>query len=201
MDNNKSSNYLKHTSSKGIRKKLIDNFNRSYMVCFKSLCSSETKNVLDIGCGEGFTLKMIYDDHGSLELTGCDISKSATAHAKTLVPTAEIFINSGYDIRLEDKSFDIVMCSEVLEHVDAPEKMLAEIKRVCRKNVLLSVPHEPYFMLGNMLSGKNIKAFGNDPEHIQHFSITKFKKLCNEYFTEIETRRVFPWIIYTGIVR
>jgi len=196
-----SSNYKKHTASKGIRRKLINNFNRNFLSYINIIYDACINNVLDIGCGEGFMLKLIHERYESLELTGCDVRESALNHAKIIVPSAYFFQNDEYQIKLDDKSFDLVICTEVLEHLKEPDKMIQEIQRVCRKFVILTVPHEPFFRLGNLVSGKYLNTFGNHHEHIQHFNIKSFKKKCNNYFDEIKCSGIFPWVIYMGGLR
>lgn len=55
-----------------------------------------------------------------------------------------------------DHSFDIVICTEVLEHLEKPGAALKELKRVAKKFILITVPHEPWFCLGNLLVLKNV---------------------------------------------
>jgi len=50
-----------------------------------------------------------------------------------------------------DRSFDIVLCSQVLEHVADPVRAIAELKRVAKKKLIISVPNEPYFTLARFL--------------------------------------------------
>jgi len=191
-----SSNLLKHTESRGLRKKLIDNFNDRFIGMV-----GDGATLLDVGCGEGFTLKLVSEKNPNIQLAGCDISQAAIELAKQQVPKANLLVNNGYRIDFLDKSFETVICSEVLEHVPEPEQMLAEISRLCNGEVLFSVPHEPWFLLGNLASGKYLKTFGNHPEHIQHFTKAKFRRLCNKYFEEIECTTNFPWIIYRGRIK
>ena len=201
FDNEISSNYKKHTTSKGLRKHLIDHFNCTLLSYINKICKDNVYSLLDIGCGEGFILKLIVEQQDKIALFGCDINELALLHAKTFVPSATFFQNDEYFTKLEDNSFDCIICTEVLEHIKEPEKMLKKIQEISRKYVILSVPHEPFFRLGNLLSGKYINTLGNHPEHLQHFGISKFRTICNKYFNEIDCKDVFPWIIYVGTIK
>ena len=196
---NGSSNYEKHTQAKGLRKKLIDRFNLAFTETINPYIS-ETSNILDVGCGEGFMLKLIHENHPKSKLIGCDLSPKAIEKAKIILPNFDFYVSDGYCIDFPDKTFDVVVCTEVLEHVYEPAKMLAEIKRLSQRYVLLTVPHEPFFRLGNLISGKYLSTLGNHPEHVKQFGKSKFRSLCNEYFEEIRCASVFPWLMYVGRV-
>ena len=51
-----------------------------------------------------------------------------------------------------------------------PSSALKEIARVASKYLIVLVPSEPFFMLGNLMRGKNILQCGNDQDHINHWN-------------------------------
>jgi ubiquinone/menaquinone biosynthesis C-methylase UbiE len=104
-------------------------------------------------------------------------------------------VGSIYDIPFKDRSFDLVICNEVLEHVDDPGKALSELERVTKKYCLISVPHEPWFMMANFLRGKNWSRWGNDIEHIQHWSRRGIRTLVGRYFDVLVVKNPFPWTL------
>jgi SAM-dependent methyltransferase len=71
-----------------------------------------------------------------------------------------------YDLSFLGRDFDVVVCAEVMEHLDDPAAALEQIIERRPSWVILSVPHEPWFCLSNFARGKNITRFGNDPEHV-----------------------------------
>ena len=90
----------------------------------------------------------------------------------------------------------MVICTEVLEHLENPELALMELKRVSKKYILLSVPNEPFFMLANLLRGKNISRWGNDIEHINHWSFWSFQSFIKSKGVNIAKKFFpFPWTI------
>jgi len=51
------------------------------------------------------------------------------------------------NLSFKDNTFDVVLCQEVLEHVQDPVKAIKELKRVCKRRLIITVPNEPYFTL------------------------------------------------------
>jgi len=79
----------------------------------------------------------------------------------------------------------MVLCTEVLEHLENPEKGLKELIRVSSKYILLSVPNEPFFMLENLVRLKNVSRLGNDIEHINHWTFFGFRKFLKKHNVKI----------------
>jgi len=50
----------------------------------------------------------------------------------------------------KNKKFDIVLCTEVLEHVDDPVNLIKKIKKLSNRFILISVPNEPFFSLARL---------------------------------------------------
>lgn len=190
------SNFLKHTSKNPIQKFLITNFYKTFIKLAKSV---NPTSILDVGCGEGFSLNKLNENNIGEKLEGVDYSKEAISIGKKLFPNLSLKQDSIYNLPYKDNTFDIVLSTEVLEHLENPKKALREILRVSKKYILVSVPNEPFFMMGNFLRGKNVMQFGNDPEHIQHWTIFSFLKLIKKHGVRIKTVRFpFPWIIILG---
>jgi SAM-dependent methyltransferase len=93
------------------------------------------------------------------------------------------------------RSADVVTCLEVLEHLDAPERAVAELARISREHCVVSVPWEPFFRLGNLCRGRNVGRLGNNPEHIQQFRPSTLNLLLLDQFEEVVIRPCFPWVI------
>ncbi len=106
----------------------------------------ETHRVLDLGCGAGHILERINQG----QLTGIDLSKTQIERAKhRLRPGIELIKAPGEHIPFEDKHFDRILCSEVLEHVLEPEVVLKEMDRVLKDDgvISLSIPNENLIIL------------------------------------------------------
>jgi 2-polyprenyl-3-methyl-5-hydroxy-6-metoxy-1,4-benzoquinol methylase len=97
--------------------------------------------------------------------------------------------------RLEfgDDEFDLAAATEVLEHVPDPEAIVAEMARVARRHLLVSVPREPLWRALNMARGAYLREFGNTPGHLNHWSRRSFEALLGRYGQVQEARSPFPW--------
>lgn len=96
--------------------------------------------------------------------------------------------------KYRDNEFDLVICCEVLEHVNNFEQALKELKRISKKYILISVPNEPIWRMLNMVRGKYWKALGNTPGHINHWGVISFGKLVkSEKLLILGKKYPFPW--------
>ncbi len=151
-------------------------------------------SLLEAGCGEGFVISGI---DVPLRI-GVDINFEALRWAKGHWKNVLFMGGNIYNLPFEDSSFDVVMSLEVLEHLHEPGRALSELKRVAKKGVIVSVPHEPFFRIGSFLRGKYISTLGNHPEHIQQFTPARLSKLFSEQFDRFRILKSFPWLIGTG---
>lgn len=187
-------NYRKHTTKNPVQKFLIGNFEKILANEVKKLNIS---SILDAGCGEGFTLENLRAGSIGKTYEGIDFLKTAIDLGHKIHPQITLKQASIYKLPYKDNSFDLVLSTEVLEHLEDPKIALKEIFRVSKKYVLLSVPNEPIFMGSNFLRGKNWSRFGNDIEHINHWTIWSFEKFVKKNagvpIKILKRRYPFPW--------
>lgn len=106
------------------------------------------KNILEIGCGRGFYLNSINKIKPKTKLTGIDLNQKYLDKAKKFVNNKLVKIIKGDATKLSfsKNTFDGIIASEVLEHIDNDTKVLEEISRVLTTNgiVMISVPNQNY---------------------------------------------------------
>ena len=100
------------------------------------------QSVIDVGSGEGFLLAEIRKKYPSATITGFDISKKRLLQTKQHVPTALLARGDVLKLPFQDNSFDVVVCSELLEHIDAYQAVAEELFRIAKKQIIITVPYE-----------------------------------------------------------
>jgi len=192
--NMQSSNAKNHTTKNPVRKYFIENFLSSLN---KDILGLKPTRILDLGCGEGFVIKNLKKAMPETKFTGVDISSEAIEVAKKEIPEGKFYnldiSNLGMQNSPLEGSYDMVMCLEVLEHIPEYDKAIKNIKKIEAEYFIFSVPNEPFFRLGNLMSLKNVKLLGNDPEHVNNWTFLSFKKLMRKHFEVISCSYPFPW--------
>ncbi len=163
----------------------------------------EPESVLEVGCGEGFLLRILQglDSRGlSPEITGLDVRPEAVAFAdRTLLGRPNLLAGSCYALPFPDDAFDLVVCSQVLEHLSDPERALGELRRVARRAVLVSVPREPVFRtLAALLTMLRI---GGTPGHVNFWGRKDFHAMLARQLTAVETATSTVYRLGVGWVR
>jgi ubiquinone/menaquinone biosynthesis C-methylase UbiE len=167
---------------------------------FKSLAKviqgGHYKSVLDVGCGEGVPLLNILSDLQSTNcINGVDFDEIKLLMIKNNIPQGNFVKGNIYNLPYKSKTFDLIFCLEVLEHLSYPKKALEEIKRVSSQDILFSVPDEPLWSFLNVVCLKYIRNFFNTPGHCQKWSSRNFQKLVKKYFKIKLVKKVIPWTV------
>jgi 2-polyprenyl-3-methyl-5-hydroxy-6-metoxy-1,4-benzoquinol methylase len=152
-------------------------------------------SVLDVGCGEGVLTVEWAERLGDGRVVGIDLDdpKLRAEWAKRERPNLEFRAEEATRLSFADDEFDLAAAIEVLEHVPEPEATLAEMARVARGHLLVSVPREPLWRGLNMARGAYWRELGNTPGHVNHWSKRGFVSLLSRYGAVEEARSPFPW--------
>lgn len=192
--NNATTNFEKHQSTNIVQRWLIRRFTDRLVACVRS-CGA-VRSILDAGCGEGFTLDALEQAGVKAKLSGIDAVQDALDLGHKQFPTLDLRRGDIYALVQAANSVDVVLCTEVLEHLEEPKAALKELVRVSREYLILSVPHEPWFMLANFLRGKYVSRWGNHPEHINHWTREAFIQLLRDAGLDIvRVENPFPWTL------
>ena len=101
------------------------------------------KTVLDVGCAEGvvtLSVARIKSFCVGLDFVKVSLMRLRRTATRKMCSNVDVILSDAHYLPIRNKSFDIVFCSEVLEHVLKPEEVLNELKRVANLYVVLSVP-------------------------------------------------------------
>lgn len=186
----------KYRAKNPVKRRLISRFVDKVTELFHE--GGAPRSVLEIGVGEGFLSGHLSGIHPSTKFTGVDIQESDLQLLRAKFPQIEAHQGSIYDLSGLPGGYDLIICAEVLEHLDRPGDALDQIVELRPERVLLTVPHEPWFMLSNLAMGKNVRRFGNDIEHCNHFTVPSFRKLLSTRFDLTTVTTSYPWILATG---
>ena len=179
----------KYSSHNPVVRKLIARMLRE----LRGATGSTSDTWVDVGIGEGLALEAMQARAGLL--VGVEYRRDKLAMALQRLPTASGIRADAGMLPFTDHSVDVVTCLEVLEHLEAPERAVGELARICRGRCVVSVPWEPFFRLGNLCRGKDVRRWGNNPEHVQHFRPSTLRLLLQRSFGEANVYPCFPWII------
>jgi ubiquinone/menaquinone biosynthesis C-methylase UbiE len=106
-----------------------------------------TTTFADIGCAEGFYLRYITSAWDNVFCVGVDIARNYIKKAKSKVekPKSDFVVCALENLPFREDCFEVVLCSEVLEHVPNYRKALSELHKVARKGLVISFPGHSYF--------------------------------------------------------
>jgi hypothetical protein len=114
-------------------------------------------DVLDAGCAQPFLLREILARH-AVEGFGCDLSDQVIEANRTVLPGCQFH---PLDLTAETwpagRRFDLVICSEVLEHLADWPAAVANLVQMTRKHLLITVPGGP------------LRTMDRTVGHLQHF--------------------------------
>jgi ubiquinone/menaquinone biosynthesis C-methylase UbiE len=91
-------------------------------------------SALDIGCGTGELLARL-PEWGKIRLAGLDIAPNMVAAAREkLGPGPDLRVGDAESLPWESASFDLVLCTNSFHHYPDPDRSLAEMRRVLKRN-------------------------------------------------------------------
>jgi len=85
------------------------------------------QRVLDIGCGEGATLRHLDEPEGA---TGLDLFEDKIAFARRTLPRCRFVAGSAYELPFDDAAFDHLLVRDLIHHLDEPYRFMIECARV-----------------------------------------------------------------------
>lgn len=145
---------------------------------------AEGRQVLDAGCGTGYGLRIL-EDAGASRVVGVDVSDEAVQHASKVAvgDNVDVFQADLRELPFSDGEFDLVVCFEVIEHVEDREAILDELSRVAGTDGILciSTPNRRVYPPGN-------------PHHLHEYEPEEFEAALGERFANVSLYRQTAWL-------
>lgn len=154
-------------------------------------------DVFEAGCGEGLLSLQLSARITGLRIRGTDFSEQVIALARQNAAARklalEFTVADIYSLTPSQHGADLVLCCEVLEHLERPEEALRILSRLAKQYLVLSVPNEPLWRVLNMARGKYLGDFGNTPGHLNHWSPRAFREFLEQELVVEEMHNPTPW--------
>ncbi|MFN7974907.1 MAG: class I SAM-dependent methyltransferase [Acidobacteriota bacterium] len=145
------------------------------------------KRVVELGCRFGSLLELVKEGN---EIHGTDIDRNAMRVCEERLGIRPIPANLNETLPFEDSHFDVVILSEVLEHLPYPAITLSEVARILRPSgrIVGSVPNGTRLRnrLRFMLEGR----VEMDPTHLQHYGVETLTAELQTFFSSIQVRPI-----------
>lgn len=160
--------------------------------CLEANSHNERSLGLDVGCRSGLLIKLV----GLIKWCGIDIDSAAVQTARDSgIPCAEMDFTA--QIGMKDGKFDVVMMTEVLEHLPYPPISVREVHRILKKTgasvFLGSVPLDYHLhRRWKVLRGKRLSG---EQTHVHHFSFNELDHLLRFYFEKVD------YLVLSGTAR
>lgn len=170
--------YDKYGSRNPIARLLMRGFTDRLERCVERAAPT---SIHEVGCGEGhWGLRWA---RRGIPYRGTDFSAGAVELARSNARGAgidpDIFsVRSVYDLSDADRA-DLVVCCEVLEHLEDPDAAAARLAAAAGRHLILSVPREPLWRVLNAARGAYLRDGGNTPGHIRHWSRRAFVRFAS----------------------
>ena len=179
-----------------IARRMIAGFDTALMTLVQA---AQPASVHEVGCGEGRLSRKLHASLG-LVVRASDFSRELVAENAARGDAGVRYVQrSVYDLRPAEDGADLIVCCEVLEHVERPADALAALRRLDARHYILSVPCEPLWRVLNMARGKYLGALGNTPGHLNHWSRGGFQRFLEAGGFRVERRlSPLPWTMVSG---
>jgi len=188
--------YDKYGTRNPLARRLMNGFLATVTAFVKATGAADAH---EVGCGEGLLSLHLYHKIAGLSLRGSDFSEQVidVARRNAVDEHADIpfSVKSIYDLTVEQDAAPLVICCEVLEHLEDPHAAMDVLASLARPWLIVSVPREPIWRVLNMARLKYVPQLGNTPGHLNHWSTTSFVSMLQQHIDIVEVAQPLPWTV------
>jgi SAM-dependent methyltransferase len=153
------------------------------------------KDAHEVGCGEG-ELAIRLARRG-IRIRGTDAFPQVLEEARRRAASARVEVDFEAtpveELDPDRHAAELILCCEVLEHLEDPERALNALAELARPWLIASVPREPLWRALNLARFSYVGDLGNTPGHLNHWSKRDFVRFLTRRFEVIELRSPIPW--------
>jgi len=158
----------------------------------KALSRLEFDSLLDVGGAEGYTAYIVKRLFNA-KVRNSDLSEEACKRAGEIFDIESITADI-HDLPFKNNEFDVVLCSETLEHVADLDRAIGELLKVASKAVVITVPYEPREVVD-----KNVEE--QIPHgHLHHFDLKSFNFLQSYGHHILSRKMVSPLLMIHAVL-
>lgn len=141
----------------------------------------DVSSLLDAGCGAGYNVKDISNSFPAIFIVGTDLTES-------IIELASLYNNSNDKVSFTtldlsknylNKKFDLVLCNQVLEHIEDDIAALINLKKMSSKYVLITVPSGKFNTTSELVG------------HYRHYSIDELLRKVK--IAGLDVISVYSW--------
>jgi len=187
--------YDKYVTRHPVERRLVSGFLRGLDDLWTQAGGTQLESILDVGCGDGRITATWAQRLAGRRVIGLDrpSPRLEAIWAARAAGDLRFVAGDATALPFTDGEFELVSGVELLEQVADAERALAELTRVARRWVLVSVPREPVWRALNVARGAYVRWLGNPPGHVNHWSRQAFVELSERHAQVAAVRTPFPW--------
>jgi len=178
-----------------IRTNLLQRFWHGQRFAVVQSVTEDAQNVLDIGSADGVFSHVIAEAVHAKTLTGVEVLRSSVswANERWKETIMKFQVGDAHVLQFSDGTFDAAFCLEMLEHVESPEVVLREMKRVVKKGgyVVLLVPSDNLLFRCIWSVWTKLRGAIWHDTHIQTFRGRRLPRIAREAGFTVEVDRTF----------
>jgi ubiquinone/menaquinone biosynthesis C-methylase UbiE len=179
---------------KGVRNNLFQRiWHTGKLKNILGLIKCDPKSILDVGSASGWFISQVSKSFPKAMCVGVDAYKDAIIYGTGKYKSIKFIHADAHDLPVADSCFDLIICTEVLEHVENPKGVLGEIRRVLKRGGAAVIEMDTGNLLFNLVwyLWTNLKGKVWKDAHVHKFNSFKLEKMIENSGFIIEKKKIF----------